>query len=390
MKSAGVVKTTRVSPEQGNFECLAANLPPGRQPFERQFVIPPWADRIEVESFDHHLAVTGIGTCFDPIEAETVDDRDWDLLRAFDAGRRAPRDRSRMVPHLLFARAQTPDLQVDFVRQFGPVLSNSVSYTPEFDGLVARQDIAILDWEQKLFSGMFEMIQILRTLDKWSKRIGEAIRRYNSYYLSLDDSGLPSGEVDRILQMQPDPDHFLLRHGRFPPETQQHIQRLWKTVFAVQGLIDSYPSDIRWNMEGDLMNLPRPFRWDTDVGLGSFAKPGRIDHGFLSVNVIVLANLLLCRTFNQFPVKLYYANGVLQGLPSSAPSGVRPLLYYMLRMEYLYKREIRLCARPTCGFYFVPDRPDGVWCSESCENREKARRHRAKSRKDLRAACSVR
>ena len=36
------------------------------------------------------------------------------------------------------------------------------------------------------------------------------------------------------------------------------------------------------------------------------------------------------------------------------PSGIRSVLYYMLRLEYLYHREIRLCADPYCGMVLYP------------------------------------
>jgi hypothetical protein len=55
-------------------------------------------------------------------------------------------------------------------------------------------------------------------------------------------------------------------------------------------------------------------------------------------------------------------------MPTVVPTGIRSAIYFMLRMEFLQKRQIKFCAKQDCGRYFVPDRSNGRYCSYSCKN----------------------
>jgi hypothetical protein len=342
-------------------------------------VIPPWADRIEVGQTGSWLVVTGTGTSFQPLPNEDNIEWDRDMLRGFDAGRRRPRDESRLAPHLLFARAQTSIQQVEFVREFGPILATKVSYGSDPDILIARQDLAILSLEQKLFSRFFDLIRSLRVLKEWEKLVPEAARKYEQHYSLIAQGNLSALEKDRLLLMQMDFDEYLLKLGEFKPGLLDEIETVRGLVVEIQEQIDSYPEETIWDLEGDLANIPKPFSWKNQVGLGSLCSNERLSRD-ISTNVILLANLLLCRTFNQTPLTLHYGGGVIQDLPEATPFGIRTVLYYMLRMEYLYQRELKLCARHNCGFYFAPDRSNVLYCSDICENADKSRRHRTRAK----------
>lgn len=349
----------------------------GRESMTRKFVVPPWADRIEVHETDSDLVVTGIGIGWQPLPSEYNIGLDRDLLRGFDAGRRMSRDKSRMAPHLRFAGSKATDQQVEFVREFGPILGTKIAEGVDPYDLIAHQPISILSLEQDLFSHYLELIRGLRKLKDWSRFEPIAIRKYNDYHRSLADGDQSAIDKDLLSKSNSDFDRFLLKAGAFKVELLQEIEKVRQHVASIQELIDSYPENIVWESEGYLAGVPRPFDWKESVGLGSLCNRERLSHE-LSSNVVLYANLMLCRVFNQVPLTLHYADSIVQDLPEATPYGIRPVLYYMLRMEYLYQREIKICGRPNCGFYFAPDRSDALFCSDLCENADKQRRHRAR------------
>ena len=154
-------------------------------------------------------------------------------------------------------------------------------------------------------------------------------------------------------------------------------------MIAIQEQIDSYPQVIDWDLKGDLVDVPKPFSWGESVSLGSFCSKERLsqDH---PLTVVALANIMLCRAFSQIPLTLQYAGGgLVEELPKATPYGIRGVLYYMLRREYLNQREIKICTRHTCGLYFVPNRSDMKYCSESCQKAEKQWQWRDRERNRL-------
>jgi hypothetical protein len=338
-------------------------------------VIPPWAGRIKVDKQDACLLVTGVGTSFQPMPNDGNVEWDRDLLRGFDAGRRKSREEARMAPHLLFAEATTTQKQLDFTKKFGPFLATKISWGAEPDILIAHQERRILVIEQKLFSQILELIRSLRKLKEWSNFEPKAVQEYNDYPLSILRGDLSALEKDLLLRQNANFDTFLLKRGKFQRDLLEEIENVREMVITIQELIDSYPQDIVWDLEGDLVGVPKPFSWGESVSLGSFCSEERLSRD-LSSNVVMLANLMLCRAFSQIPLTLHYAGGVVLELPAATPYGIRGVLYYMLRVEYLYQREIKICTRPTCGFYFVQDRSDMVYCSKSCKNRDSQRRLR--------------
>jgi hypothetical protein len=340
----------------------------------RAFFLAPWADRIDITRTSSDLVVLG----FEPWMSEIANeqDADWerDLLRSFDVGRRLPRNESRLALHLQFASAKEPEQQVDFVARFGPVLANEFRCDYEPFRLTASQNLAILGLEQKLYSAFLELIQNLKPLTEWSRAAPQAVAQYNEHYSSIANGALPLAEKTRLLKMQSDFEDYLLKFGPFRRNLLSNIERIRDVLVTIQGIFDAYP-DAKWSL-GD---MPVPFSWKDAVGLGSLLSKARLSSD-LGIAVVHLANLLLCRTFDQFPLHLSHTDGFTQELPEFPPYGIRPILYYMLRSEYLSQRELRLCSRPNCGWYFVPDRVNAVFCSDLCQNSEKQRRLRERAK----------
>jgi|GEM_PF-6673793 len=332
-------------------------------------VLPKWADHIEVDQTDRELIVRGSGRCFQPVPRGAAEGFFEDFLGDFDDGRKMTRPSSGQAAHLLFAGAQSIDKQVDFVKRFGPVAASDVDYGLEPDTSIARQDREALRIEQQLFARVFDLNRLLSDLRGWSKGAFEAQGKYITSVppISLKDEEdeWPQGtytvsRVDSAKHL----DSFLRREGFLNSNEDEQISKIREYVFAIQRLIEFYPEAMLWKHHP-------PFSWKN-----VFTPYHTMEEmeGLSSIEIFDLGNDFLCRIFNLFPLTLHYSRGTCVQMPKMRPSGVRDALYYMIRMEYLYQREIRLCAVPNCGHYFVPDRADTEYCSDACSNRAKQRR----------------
>ena len=342
----------------------------GRTQSQRQLIVPAWARRIEVIQGDTELKVYGWETWFQPLEREFFAESK-DLLDGFDNGRKLRRDDSREAPHFLFAGAKTLAKSVEFVRAYGPVLASRVENPEQPDlsecvesgedstvpDVVAYQKLSVLEIEQRLFSFVFDLVMAVNKLRDWGKLAVQAEKKYTA--------PLPGGPQVWI----PETRSFLENRELASDEDRLKIKEIGTLLVEIQGLIDSYPNDVLWESDD-------PFTWDNPIS--SFCSRDHIDKDY-SLNNYRWANYLLCHIFNLFPPRLDQVNGIVHEMPKLKPSGIRPILYYMLRLEYLSPRELRLCARPGCGGYFAPDRRDATYCSDSCQNIDKQRRFRERN-----------
>lgn len=340
-----------------------------RSQIHRLLLVPTWAKRIEVSRSFTDLIVSGWDTPFRPLEREFFPDLK-DLLDGFDKGRRLSRDQSRKSPHLRFAGANTPEKQVEFVSNFGPVLASKIENPEQTDikplepDTVAHQKLAVLNIEQRLFSQLFALTRIVCGLREWSKHAVQLEKVYD-----LRHRGTPEVEIpvtrENIARGSREFDSFLAIQGHFSAEQRVEIARVGDVLCEIQDLMDSYPKNVLWEFDD-------PFHWNNPWSM--FCKRAEIDINY-SLSIFRLANSLLCHVFHLFPPSLDHVNGIVHEIPQIKPSGIRPILYYMLRLEYLYQRELKLCADPLCGRYFPPPRGNALYCSDTCQNNAKQRRH---------------
>jgi hypothetical protein len=55
--------------------------------------------------------------------------------------------------------------------------------------------------------------------------------------------------------------------------------------------------------------------------------------------------------------------------------GIRPLLYSLLRREFLYPRGLKVCANIMCRNLFEVERAGQQFCDELCSRRERQRQY---------------
>ncbi len=107
------------------------------------------------------------------------------------------------------------------------------------------------------------------------------------------------------------------------------------------------------------------------------------------VDNLSTSHRLLCAIFNGFTPKLHYSKGMVQECPESSQTGIRPLLYFMLREVYLMKHRIRLCKREDCGHFFIPSRLNTEFCSVECGSLVRQRRFSARRTSKTKAVAEL-
>jgi hypothetical protein len=93
--------------------------------------------------------------------------------------------------------------------------------------------------------------------------------------------------------------------------------------------------------------------------------------------------IVICELLNSFP-SLVFPNPT--ELHASIRYGIRPLLYSILRNEFLHPRELGACQDERCRKVFKLKRADQHFCSSLCSRQQRQRTYWKKSGKKLRAA----
>lgn len=63
----------------------------------------------------------------------------------------------------------------------------------------------------------------------------------------------------------------------------------------------------------------------------------------------------------------------LSEMHSSIRYGIRPLLYSLLRREFLYPRDVAICANSQCKEFFEIERAGQRFCSADCSLHQRQR-----------------
>jgi hypothetical protein len=343
--------------------------------------LPRWARKIDVEKTETKtaLCVYGTGVNFGPqhrqVQSQPVQDKQGDI----DKQQRARRLQPRQAAHLLFAEADNPARQLEFVKRFGPVLASRVenpipeSYEPgdEYVEIVAYQDLSVLDAEQKLFSRICELTGLVGKLTYWAPK---AFAKEEEYI----EKCIPWPEFEALVGPKEannkenrtrggrNFDSVLVRDSVLLREESSKLKRVRNLICEILALIASYPKDVQWEFAA-------PFSWANQV----YCPWVKDESDYLtSVNVFRIANDLLCDVFNLFPLTLFHSNGIADELPDVNPSGVRSTLYYALRMEYLHKSKLRICAWDNWRACFIRNADNVRFCSTRCKNAYNQRRLR--------------
>jgi hypothetical protein len=258
--------------------------------------------------------------------------RPCDFIRKYETARKErPFDKRKVgkdSPHIRFANADSEDDLIDFVRSFGPVTATAFRMKrlqdfslPEMtpDGhrlqfvIEAYQDLAELKTEQKIYKAALGLILELAK---------------NDAEFDLDIAQKQVAEIARGIQ--------------------------------------DWPS--QWERE-------RKARGDDPAWRAPARSIQRIaDHAGCSRHRILLsyvdARIILCELLNMLP-GMVFPNAL--EMHSAIRFGMRPLLYSVLRREFLHHHDTGICANTRCRNFFEIERGGQRYCNEECSRRQRQR-----------------
>jgi hypothetical protein len=101
----------------------------------------------------------------------------------------------------------------------------------------------------------------------------------------------------------------------------------------------------------------------------------------LFLSRIIDGRIVICDLLNTFR-PIVFPNVV--EFHSSIRYGIRPLLYSILRREFLYSRDVAVCANSQCRDFFEIERAGQCFCSDECSRHQRQREYWKKRGKKLR------
>lgn len=282
---------------------------------------------LEVEQVGSDLQITGF------FPRCKVADAASDLIRNFEkAPKSAPIGRQRTgkeSPDIRFANADSDEKLIAFVRRFGPVVARCVNVIPPEESgprrlmtLVAHQNMRELRNEHLIYRAALRLI-------------------------------IPLGERNFDYEIT----RTLIR------EISTHIDdwpRQWERELSQRG---SEPS---WRLS--TKSLRRIEQMSS--GPADSILPPSLD-----------GRIVICELLNSFRGMVFPSPLEMH---SSIEYGIRPLLYSILRRQFMNHRDSAACANTQCRDFFNVERDGQQFCSPECSLRQRQRIYWKKRGKNLR------
>jgi hypothetical protein len=257
-----------------------------------------------------------------------------DLVRQYEIARKnqsvGKQRTGKDSPHIRFANADSDDELIDFARSFGPVVSKSWKMLPleiPFSPRGSAGESAV-----QVLMGARENLQELRS----EQRIYKA-----ALGLLVELAKKPAEfDVDRAKQQM--------------SEIACDIQdwpRQWNREMKERG------EKPLWRVRGDsVRRVAARAKSGPDLLL-----PPQVD-----------ARMVLCELVNVFP-SLAFPNST--EMHSYIRFGIRPLLYSLLRREFLQPRDVEICANTQCRDFFEVERAGQLYCNDQCSRSQRQREY---------------
>ena len=267
-------------------------------------------------------------------------------------------------PHIRFANSISDLELTEFLRHFGPWAPIDIRQRegpPELDWRIvveALEDLPTLRTEQQTFAAALQLIMELRAGEKGADptflrqqiiKIAEGIATWPEQW---------EREERWRDSFSPMPWHF----------DRNHRDYVWRMRWAVCSPDQPKPSSVRleeldWRMRALVESASRP-------------TPSAYRAG----------HLLLCELINAFPTELQFEDPyVVETLsPSAWIFGIRPIMYLILRHEYLGREGLGRCQNDRCRRFFESSRAGQKFCSPECSQKFRQRDYWTKWGAELR------
>lgn len=294
-----------------------------------------WAAEINVAVEGSRLSISG-KVPFSDSDLKLSDDLFLIYLQNRESSNKGAKNKS---AHLEFANAQNDEDLIAFIRRFGPVAAsevNLVRYSGDgAEGLASReiingvQGLKELRHEQGIYRSCLRLLSELTRGEKVASLA--VIRECASFIVPGVSQWLRDWNKECVSR-----DH----KNQGPPFWQFRTEN-YNALLHFQAVTAFEPS-----------------------GLAGY-DPFRAGHE------------VLCGILNAFPTTIeFLLERPIETVPyESLLYGVRPLLYLILRHEYLTQIGMDVCANPACGRLFVIERLHQRFCDEDCSRRFRQRQY---------------
>jgi hypothetical protein len=281
---------------------------------KQQYTIPIWADNISVEQKPRELIVSGKRHIMSPASGIKVE---TDLLES-SKPLGGDEKRRTMPPHVSFANATTDAKLIEFVRRWGPVDGDSkiiIGSSPSdevLDVVLTREIRTSLFVSARMPAMVLEVIQDLAELRREQKLFASAARL-----------------IAEIQTKKPNADEVFEHYSRLPEsEDRKHFFRVIESV-SHRG-------------------------------------------GSLASAACQRAQVALCYLLDRFPARLQLTKlGPVELPPLDTEFigwGIKSVLYFFLRLEYLQIGRLGLGVCRQCDEVFAKERRGAVFCGGKCSS----------------------
>jgi hypothetical protein len=292
-----------------------------------RLTVPAWAAKIDVKRFRGKLLVQGSGRVPNlTVFASSSQADSSGPLSQYVPTISIGEKRWGLPPHLKFATAMTQRAQIAFVAKYGPIWGVVKRSEP---AVLVEQDLDVLRDEQERFFKATTLAEELRNTGELD------MERISLLFLELAIGcrvGLP-----------------------------------------VAGHLKMFSAlEEKWGLP-DLVLLEDPASLKRDPRMETWYE--------------YCAHWTLCRLLNRFQPELTFFDGRPAELPRHAPEGILPVLYFMLRSDYLStERRIATCENTSCKQLFAIERSGQRFCSSKCSTLQRGRDYWHRKGKERRRA----
>jgi hypothetical protein len=286
---------------------------------------------LEVEQVGSDLHISGL------VPRYQVQDAPTDLVRHFE---KTPRSRpigqqrvGKEPPDIRFANATSDDELISFVRRFGPVVAKVVQDTrlsaelgePRLPArLIAHQDLEELRSEQLIYRSALGLVM----------QLNERKFEYDVAQQQIKTIAANIGDWPRQWERE---------------KSRRRAEPTW---------------------ELSAQSLKR-------IQQRSSGRPDQLLPATLDARIVI------CELLNSFR-SMIFPNPL--EMHSSIKFGVRPLLYSLLRRQFLHPRGFAVCANTQCRNFFNIERAGQQFCDEVCSLQHRQRVYWERRGKKLRRA----
>jgi hypothetical protein len=268
-----------------------------------------------------------------------------------------PKRQGKISPHIRFANACSDRLLVKFVQEYGPVVACSLhdeereissdgpdGFRDTLTVLVARQSLPELRRERVAYSSALALVSELQR----GKQANISVIRQR---------------VSDII------------------ETVSLWPEQWEREQQMRASGQGYADQPTWRFQQDELRKIR--LWGSYVNREPSGDP--IRDVLVGIDPIRAAHNVVCELVNAFSPHVYlWGNAPAEAPDTDLTCGIRPVLYYILRREYLKGSGISICRNTECRELFEIERFGQEFCGDVCSRLHRQREYWKTAGKKLR------